>query len=357
MSADADQTEWLRDRIVAAAQEGAALMPRGSGSKAFYGRAVEAETLDVSGHRGIVHYEPTELMLTVRAGTPLAEIDAALSDSGQMLAFDPPHFGGTGTIGGAVAAGLSGPGRPFSGAVRDHVLGVRVIDGSGNVERFGGEVMKNVAGYDVSRLMAGSLGTLGVIVEVSLKVLPRPAAVRTARIETSPGDLYRRIEDTLRCGTPVTAAAHDGETARVRLAGAASAVTAGLERLGGGIDEDDGFWARLRDHELPFFTGGESEEALWRISLPPGSPPPDLAGSSVVDWAGQLFWLRTVEPAERVRKAAAALRGHATRLRGPQDGVDPFAPLPEPLMRFHRRLKQALDPAGILNPGRMYAEL
>lgn len=353
---DADHTEAIAEQVRAAATAGTPLALRGGGSKAFYGHAVDGEPLEAAAHCGVLDYQPSELTLTARAGTPLEEIERRLATEGQMLAFEPPRFAGGATLGGAVAAGLSGPRRPFAGAVRDHVLGVRLVDGNGAVERFGGEVIKNVAGYDVSRLVTGALGTLGVLLEVSLKVLPRPASERTLCPDWPAEQLHARVEAALRAGAPVTGAAHDGERAHVRLAGAPSAVAAGAERIGGAPAADAEFWTRLRDHHLPWFDD-DPGLPLWRIALPPGTPPPALPGARLLDWAGQLCWLRSDAPATEVRGAAAAAGGHATRFRGGPDDVPVFTPLDPVLLRLHRRLKQALDPAGILNPGRMYPEL
>lgn len=354
--ADGDLTELLAERVREAATHGTPLAPRGGGSKAFYGEPVEAEALEIGEHRGIVHYEPTELVLTARAGTPLTEIDALLAEQGQMLAAEPPHFGGHATLGGAVAAGLSGPRRPWAGALRDHVLGVRVLDGQGHVGRFGGEVMKNVAGYDVARLMTGSMGTLGVLLEISLKVLPRPTDERTVTLSDSAADLYRGAERALRAGAPVTGAAHDGDQIRLRIGGATSAVEAGIERVGGEPSVDGEFWPALRDQQLSFF-GQPAGERLWRIALPPDAPATELPGAELRDWAGQLRWLWSdAEPAQ-VRQAAHALGGHATRIRGAAAGASAFTPLGPTSWRLHQRIKAALDPAGILNPGRLYPEL
>lgn len=358
MNPNADNTEAIAERVRAAARTGTPLAIRGGGSKAFYGHSTSAETLDIAPHSGVLNYEPTELVLTARAGTPLAEIERLLADEGQMLGCEPPHFGGGATLGGVVAAGLSGPRRPYAGAVRDHVLGVRIVDGNGAVERFGGEVIKNVAGYDVSRLTVGALGTLGVVLDVSLKVLPLPEAERTVCLELPAVELYSRVEEALRAGSPITAAAHDGaDTAYLRLSGAATAVDAGAQALGGDELSDADFWTRLRDQQADFFQGSTAAEPLWRVSLPPGSPLPGIAGRPMVEWAGQVIWLRTTEPAEDVRAEAAALGGHATLFRGGGDGAPVFTPLEPALARIHQRLKRTLDPAGILNPGRMYPDL
>lgn len=353
---DGDRSAGLAERVRIAAQRGTPLAPRGGGSKWFYGEPVDAEPLDIGNHTGIIHYEPTELVLTARAGTPLTEVEALLAEHGQMLAAEPPHFDGAATLGGAVAAGLSGPRRPWAGAMRDHVLGMRVLDGHGNIGRFGGEVMKNVAGYDVARLMTGSLGTLGIVLDVSLKVLPAPSEERTVVLEEPAADLPHRVETALRAGVPVTGAAHDGTRALIRLGGAASAVAAGVEHLGADPIEDAHFWQQMRDHTLPFFHEGGGER-LWRIALPPGAPATGLPGSLLIDWGGQLHWQWTDAEPARVRAAASACGGHATRLRGPAAGSPAFTPLDPALGQLHRRIKAAFDPAGILNPGRLYPEI
>ena len=353
---DYDQTEAITARVREAAEAGTPLAIRGGGSKPFYGHPVRGEPLDVSGHRGVLNYEPTELMLTARAGTPLTELEETLSANGQMLAFEPPRFDGAATLGGVVAAGLSGPRRPFAGAVRDHVLGVRIVDGNGSVGRFGGEVIKNVAGYDVSRLSVGALGTLGVVLEVSIKVLPRPEAERTVCLDMPADAMYDRIEVALRDGAPITAAAHDSERAWVRLAGAASAVTAGAQVLGGDAPADETFWTELRDQTMEFFRG-DTAEPLWRISLPPAGSAPALPGRRLIDWGGQLHWIRTDAPAERIRRETTAIGGHATLFRGGAAETPVFTPLQPALARFHERLKRAFDPRGVLNPGRMYPAL
>lgn len=352
VSEDNDQTEAIAARVRDAASAGAPLAIRGGSSKTFYGHPLSGEPLDMAGHRGVLNYEPTELMLTARAGTPLAELEELLAANGQMFAFEPPHFSGGATLGGAVATGLSGPRRPFAGALRDHLLGVRIVDGNGSVGRFGGEVIKNVAGYDVSRLSVGALGTLGVVLEVSIKVLPRPETERTVCLEMAPDDVYGRIENALRNGAPITGAAHDGDRAWIRLAGAASAVTAGADWLGGDTPADDAFWSRLRDHTMDFFHGGP----LWRLSLPPGGKAPELPGQRVIDWGGQLHWLRSDASAEGIRRETAAIGGHATLFRGGDADTAVFTPLEPALARFHGRLKRTFDPQGVLNPGRMYPE-
>ncbi len=326
---------------------------RGAGSKDFYGGMLSGEVLDVAGYRGIVAYEPTELYITARCGTPLAEVEAALAGKGQMLACEPPHFSGA-TVGGCVAAGLSGPRRQQAGAVRDFVLGVKLVDGTGQVLNFGGQVMKNVAGYDVSRLLAGSLGTLGVLAEVTLKVLPRPVAERTLVFALDAGESIARLNQWGGQPLPISASFwHDGKL-WLRLSGARAAVEAASGKLGGSVvPEADSLWQSVREQTHPAFAGG----ILWRLALPSTAGDPGLDGLRAIEWGGALRWYAGEQ--EAVRGAAARLGGHAVLYRAPESlrcREDAFAPLSPALLALHRRLKKAFDPRGILNPGRLYAE-
>ena len=349
---DADLTESLRERSRAAADDGTPLAIIGGGTKDFLGRITQAERFDVSGHRGIVTYEPTELVLSARGGTPLAEVKAALEEQGQTLAFEPPAYGEAATIGGTISAGLSGPARPYAGAARDFVLGTRVLNGKGEALRFGGEVMKNVAGYDVSRLMTGAFGTLGVLLEVSLKVLPRAGAVRTVAFEMGAREAVEQCNAWAAKPIPVTGACHDGERLHIRLAGTEGGVAAAAGALGGETVDGDAFWAALREQTLPFFTrdGGP----LWRVSVPPGADMADPGSDALVDWGGALHWLRTEAPASEVRAAAERAGGHAALFRGGDRTGSVFHPLTPSVRKLHERLKAAFDPPGIFNPGRMY---
>ncbi len=344
-----DLTQELAQRVRAAYAAARPLRIVGGASKTWLGRAVAGEVLEVAGHRGIVRYEPTELTLTARAGTPLAELEATLAEGGQCLPFEPPHHGGAATLGGTVACNLAGPARPYLGACRDFVLGVCIVNGRGEVLRFGGEVMKNVAGYDLSRLMAGAQGTLGVLLEVSMKVLPRPAAELTLALEMAAGEAIARFNAWAGRPLPITAACHDGQRAFVRLAGAESAVRAARERIGGEVlAEGKAFWRSVREHTHPFFAAGGG---LWRLSLPPAAPLAPYP-RQFIDWGGAQRW---VYSERALWEAAAAAGGHATRWRAGTGEV--FQPPPPALLALHRRLKQAFDPAGILNPGRLYAGL
>lgn len=349
---DADLTGLLCERVRAAAGDATPLAISGGGTKDFLGRMTQAEPLDVSGHRGIVTYEPTELVLSARGGTPLAEVNAALSEQGQMLAFEPPAFGDAATIGGTIATGLSGPARPYAGAARDFVLGTRVLNGRGEALRFGGEVMKNVAGYDVSRLMTGAYGTLGALLEVSLKVLPRSAEVRTVAFEMSAREAVERCNAWAARPLPITGACHDGERLHVRLAGTEGGVAAAAGALGGETIDGDAFWTALREHTLPFFA--RDGAPLWRISVPPGAATTDSGGDTLIDWGGALRWMRTGAPAAEIRAAATRAGGHATLFRGGDRTGAVFHPLAPAVRKLHERLKAAFDPAGIFNSGRMY---
>ena len=349
---DADLTGELCERVRAAAADATPLAIAGGGTKDFLGRMTQAEPLEVSGHRGIVTYEPTELVLSARGGTPLSEVNAALSAQGQMLAFEPPGFGEAATIGGTIATGLSGPARPYAGAARDFVLGTWVLNGKGEALRFGGEVMKNVAGYDVSRLMTGAYGTLGVLLEVSLKVLPRPAVVRTVTFEMCAQEAVEQCNAWAVRPLPVTGACHDGERLHVRLAGTAGGVAAAAGALGGETVEGDAFWTALREQTLAFFT--RPGPPLWRVSVPSGAAMTDPGGDTLVDWGGALRWLRTDACAEDVRAVVAHAGGHATLFRGGDRTGAVFHPLAPAIRKLHERIKAAFDPAGIFNPGRMY---
>ena len=368
----------LSETIREAAANRTPLCIRGGGSKDFYGGPLRGEALEIGGYRGIVDYDPTELVFTARAGTPLAEVEAVLREKGQMLAFEPPHFGippsplaplpqaGEGnvvpaspdnrmaTLGGCIAAGLSGPRRPYTGAARDFVLGVRMLDGTGNDLRFGGQVMKNVAGFDVSRLMAGSLGTLGVILEVSLKMLPLPAVETTLRLAQTAAKAIALVNEWAAQPLPVSATAWTDGNLVLRLSGAAAAVDAAAKKLGGEHITPEAaarFWHGVREHTDPFFNSGQP---LWRLSLKSTTPPLNLPGTQLIEWGGALRWLATDADARTVRAAAALSGGHATLFRASDKSAGVFQPLPPALQTIHRKLKQTFDPAGIFNPGRMY---
>lgn len=350
-----DDIDQLLEQVNAALANARPLCLRGGNSKAFYGGEPVGDPLDITGHRGIINYEPTELVLTARAGTPLAVVEQALAAENQLLPFEPPNHSGDATIGGAIASGLSGPRRPWAGSARDLVLGLGLINGRGEHLHFGGQVMKNVAGYDVSRVVTGALGTLGIITQVSLKVLPRPQRTSTHVLEMAPEAAMRQVERWFREGLPVSGAAHDGKALYLRLEGTELAVNAADAIVGGDTSADpDTWWVALRDQRHSWFE--ITDQPLWRIALPPLSAPLELDGEEFHDWNGQLRWLRSSLPAQRIRERVAALGGHATLFRGDAGDTEVFHPLPEPVMALQRRLKQAFDPHGIFNPGRLWRE-
>lgn len=350
-------TDYI-DRIRAAHADSTPLVIQGGGSKAFYGNVSSGDTLDTRRLAGIVDYQPKELVLTAQAGTPLLEIEALLAGQNQMLAYEPPHFGGGATLGGSIAAGLSGPRRPHAGAARDFVLGVRMIDGTGQALRFGGQVIKNVAGYDVSRLMVGALGTLGLLTEISLKVLPRPAAETTLQFEFDEAAAIEKMNRWAGQALPLSATSWHAGLLTVRLSGATSAVHAAQAKLGGEVAHDPAaFWRRLRDQTTPFFDAGAQHPALkkWRLAVKPTTPPLNLTSAQWIEWGGAVRWLMTDLPASALREVARTAGGHATLFHGepPRDGV--FTPLSSPLLSVHRQLKQRFDPGNILNRGRLSA--
>ena len=357
--------QW-RERIAAAAASGMPLAIHGGGTKDFYGETVAGDVLDARAYAGIIDYDPTELVMTARAGTPLDEIDDAVRVAGQMLAFEPPRFDAiprsAATLGGCVAAGLSGPRRPYAGAVRDLILGVRVLDGRGADLTFGGRVMKNVAGFDVARLMTGSLGTLGVLLDISFKCLPAPRMETTRMFECTADAAIRRMNEWGGRPLPVSATCFHQGVLSVRLSGAPSAVAAASARIGGDplLDQQAGvaFWRSVRDHTHRHFAAAAAIRAgLWRLAVKPTTPHVDALGTQLLEWGGGVRWVIGSDAADaaRLRAWAAQHGGHATLFRAAAKPDGAFHPLPAAVLALHRRLKAEFDPAGILNPGRMYA--
>jgi glycolate oxidase FAD binding subunit len=375
-STNEDRPQHLIEQVQAASAARTPLRIRGGDTKAFYGEPVGGLPLDTRDWRGIVAHEPSELVITVRAGTLLAEVEAALAETGQHLPFDPPHFGpGVGedsTIGGVVAAGLAGPARATAGGVRDFVLGAQFINGRGEWLTFGGQVMKNVAGYDVSRALAGSMGTLGVITHLSLKVLPIAPAEATLVFRLGQHAALEQLHRwggqplplNASCWVKDSTAPDAPELLFVRLRGAVAAVEAACERLqreAGGqrmdIAQAGPDWAACRDQTLPFFASPSPDLSLWRLSLPQTAPVLDLPHAQLIEWQGAQRWLwAPAAAAAPIRAAAAAVQGHATLFRAPADGApgvrrfDAESPV---LQTITRRLREAFDPHGIFNMGRM----
>lgn len=382
MLSDTDFIDFLAARVRGAAAAGTPLRIRSGGSKDFYGQALQGDILDVSAFAGVISYEPSELVVTVRAGTPLAELEALLAAQGQCLPFEPPHFGANATVGGMVASGLSGPTRASSGAVRDYLLGVKLLNGKGECLTFGGQVMKNVAGYDVSRLMAGALGTLGVLLEVSLKVLPVAPAEATLMCrlpQQAALDLLNRwggqpLPLNASCWVRDDTASPAQDFLFVRLRGAVAAVEAACPRMmadaqaqgGEATRMDNGQagadWIACREQTLPFFVHPPSpEDCLWRLSVPQTTPALSLPQPQLIEWHGGLRWLwAPALAAAQLRTVAQQAGGHATLFRraaigAPRD-VPVFTPLSPVQRRIQHELKKQFDPAGILNPGRMSAD-
>ena len=356
------------DQVRAAAADARPLRIRGGGTKDFYGQELRGELLDTTRLRGIVSYEPSELVVTARAGTPLAELEQALAQQGQLLPFEPPHFGVDATVGGMVAAGLSGPSRAAVGSVRDYVLGLHLVNGRGELLQFGGQVMKNVAGYDVSRLLCGSMGTLGLVTEVSLKVLPQVTAQATLRFELDQAGALLQLNRWAARPLPVQASCWvmDAGSALlyVRLGGARAAVEAAIKTMGGEPQDERQVasdWVALREQTLPFFDR-EAGQCLWRLSVPDTAPVLDLpaaAGGVLLEWGGALRWVKAPVDAMAALRAVAARAGgsatlfrHAASAAARAAGV--FEPLADPLARIQQALKKQFDPQGIFNPGRMY---
>lgn len=360
---DLDASLDLASAVEEARATETALNISAGGTKKFLGHPadVDSQLLDLSSHSGILQYEPAELILRARAGTRLSEIDKLLAENGQMLPFEPPHFGPAATLGGCVAAGLSGPRRAYAGAVRDFVLGITIINGNGEILSFGGQVMKNVAGYDVSRLMVGSMGTLAVILDVSLKVLPLPEFEKTCVLVCGSEDAIEEICSLSASPHPVSATCHDGKQLYIRLSSTEQAVNAAIEKIAAEqLDDQQQFWEGLREHKDPFYETGLN---LWRLSVPPASPYHLTGTASLLEWGGAQRWMKCDAEVD-VRKQIEV--GHATLFRGGSTLTDApkrvssapvFHPLSAELMQIHKRLKQSFDPGGLFNKGRMFRDL
>lgn len=357
-----DISQQLQSQILEAYKNSTPLCITGGNSKAFYGLPVEATPLDVSQHSGVLNYEPTELVITARAGSRLADIEKLLDENGQMLPFEPPAFAESATLGGTIACNLSGPRRAYAGAARDFLLGCKIINGKGEILSFGGEVMKNVAGYDVSRLMAGAMGTLGVLLEVSLKVLPKPETELTQQLTCTVDQALDRLHAWSQTPMPITASSYHDNQLHIRLSGAGNAVAAAVQNMGGEtLDNAAAYWHNLKEQSLAFFEG---DEALWRLSIASDTPANlfnALDDTRILyEWGGALRWLKGNISEEQILNIARDAGGHATLFRAGanmSDNRPAFQSLPNELLPIHRNLKQAFDPNGILNPGRLHPEL
>jgi glycolate oxidase FAD binding subunit len=347
--------QTLQEQVQAAAAAGTALSIQGGNSKSFYGRSTQGEVLSVSGHQGIIDYTPSELVISARAGTTLSDLESVLEQQGQMLAFEPPHFGDNATLGGTIACALSGPRRPYAGAARDFVLGVNCVNGKGEWLRMGGQVMKNVAGYDVSRTLTGSLGTLAIMLDIHVRVLPRPETEITLQQACDAATAIQRCNTLAAQPLPISASCYVDGQLTIRLSGMEQGVQSAAASIGGETLADaTRFWQQLREHQLAFFL---AEQPLWRLSVPPAAAPLPLEGDMLVDWGGAQRWLRSEQAADTIRSVTGSAGGHASLFRGGNRSDEVFHPLQPQLLSLHQRLKQTFDPAGILNPGRMYREL
>jgi len=350
-----DNSQQIQSQILDAYKNKSALKICGGNSKHFYGQRVDATPVDITAHNGIINYEPTELVVTVRAGTRLSELEATLSKSNQMLPFEPPHFSETATIGGTIACNLSGPIRAYSGAARDFVLGSNIINGKAESLKFGGQVMKNVAGYDASRLMCGAMGTLGVILDVSLKVLPKPETEITLSHQCDINQAVFNMHQWVKQSLPVTATCYDGTHLFIRLSGNNSSVNSARKIIGGEtIDNDKTFWLDVKEQTHDFFN---TDKPVWRLSLSSTNPPLELQGDTFYEWGAALRWLKTDASADEIRNTMKAAGGHATLFRNNTQNIDTFQSLSSGLLSIHKNLKNAFDPDNILNPGVMYKDI
>jgi glycolate oxidase FAD binding subunit len=343
----------IQQQVLDALQQKQSLIIRGGGSKTFLTPRCKHPVLSTIEHQGIIDFHPAELVLTARAGTLLKDLEAALSEAGQILPFEPPSYTEQATLGGAVATGLSGAMRPFTGSVRDFVLGCTIINGKGEILKFGGQVMKNVAGYDVSRLMVGAMGTLGVLLDISIKVLPAAPCEQHLAQSMSQQQALHTMRRLASQNLPLNGLAYDGGQLHIRLAGTDSAVETCRQKLGGEAQTNSNFWLQLRDQRHPFF---QQITPLWRVSVPPASKDIEVDGDQFIDWGGGLRWLKTTQPAEEVFDLAASLGGHARIFRHAMPGQQRQPILPDSLLRIHQKIKRSFDPQAIFNPGQLYPD-
>ncbi len=358
---DNDISLELQNSVRDAISNNSPIYIHGGNSKLFFGNIVNATPLDVSKHTGIIDYDPTELCITVRAGTLLSDIEKALDAENQILPFEPPQYTPNATIGGALATGISGPRRAYSGSARDAILGVKIINGEGEIASFGGQVMKNVAGYDLSRMMVRSHGTLGVILEASIRLLPKPKNEVTVSLEESQSFALDYFQSLRTQQLPVTASAWFNGQAFIRLSGSEKSLDYQLKKLTANtnakpVDNTTQFWADIRDHKHHFF--GRTDKPLWRLSLPPASEEiKQINDNQLIEWGGAQRWVNTNTPANIIHNSANSRNGYATLFQGNIPETPCFPKLDENLMKLHKQLKKNMDPSGIFNPGRIYSGL
>lgn len=353
---DNDNSDQLQNEVLQAIKSSESLNIRAGGSKDFYGRSLlnPGNQLNIANHQGIISYEPTELVIKARAGTPLKEIEQVLKENQQMLAFEPPCFAENATLGGTIACNFSGPRRVCSGAARDYVLGTKIINGNAEILSFGGVVMKNVAGYDVSRLMVGAMGTLGLILEISVKVVPLPEAEITLIQNLSIEAALTKLHQWSVLPLPISASCFYQGNLYIRLSGIEKAIAATRLKLGGEkLNEADAFWLSIKEQTHAFF---KNEQPLWRFSLASNIPALTLEGDTLYEWGGALRWLKSSLPQKEIRASSVAFNGHASLFRTSNERDEAFQSLPKHLLKLHRNLKQAFDPHNIFNIGRLYKE-
>jgi len=355
--ANNDISITLQKKVQDAISNKSSLYIHGGNSKLFYGNKVDAAPLDICPHTGVISYEPTELCITVRAGTRIAEIEELLAESKQILTFEPPQYSPDATIGGAVSAGISGPRRAYSGSVRDAILGVKIINGNGEIVNFGGQVMKNVAGYDLSRLMVRSQGTLGVILEVSLRLLPKPAHDITVSFESPQDAALKFFQESRLKQLPITGSVWFNEQVYLRLSGSTETLEINQKKLGAEVlSGNPDFWREIRDHQHHFF--GRTDKPLWRLSLPPASDQiARIDDNQLIEWGGAQRWVNSNAPANIIQNIATSRNGYATLFQGDLPETPCFPLLDGPLLEIHKKLKHKMDPQGIFNPGRIYSGL
>jgi glycolate oxidase FAD binding subunit len=351
--ADLDIETELATQIAAVAASGGAVEIIGGGSKKFYGEPLDALAIEVAAHSGVIDYDPAELVITLRAGCRLSEVEALLAENRQMFGFEPPHFAPEATIGGMVASGLAGPRRGFAGSIRDFVLGAKMIDGRGEVLQFGGRVIKNVAGFDLSRLMVGSLGTLGVLLEVSIRVVPMFATEATLAFEHATADAHIRWVNELGSQPyPLSASAWHAGTSRLRLSGSEQGVEHAIAELGGERENYD--WTELREQTHALFVPGQP---VTRVSLPSASPSLAADRAHIIEWGGAQRWLSGQINVAALRERASELGGGVCAFRDHAADVAVFHPLAPAILKLQRSIKSSFDPAGIFNAGRIYPGL
>ena len=346
-----DQQQYLADHITEAFYEGNQIFIQGQQSKSFLAREQQGKILSTNEHNGVISYEPSELVVTARCGTGIKELQGLLAEHQQTLAFDPPCFNGIGTIGGTVACGLSGPSRPWTGSARDFVLGCSVINGKGETLKFGGQVIKNVAGYDASRLMVGAFGTLGLVLDISLKVLPLPEMTLTQQLESSADEAIELVNRMSGKSLPISGACWVDNLLYLRISGSEAGVSAARDVIGGETFDNPEFWTSIRDHQHAYFV-----DDYWRIAVPPATPMLPLEGQWIIDWGGAQRWLRSTTSTHDIVASVIKSGGHAERWKH-ADREHLRSTLDPTLNKYHQRLKKAFDPERVLNRGAMYPDL